>query len=53
MKRKQYMKPTIQIVRLQHQCSLLQASLPGYDSESWSPEADFDFDEELQTFFNE
>ena len=46
MKRRDYEKPTMQVVKLQHQSALLQASKPDYDSESWSRESEFNFDEE-------
>lgn len=46
MKRKDYEKPTMQVVKLQHQSPLLQASKPDYDSESWSRESDLFFYEE-------
>ena len=46
MKRKDYEQPTMQVVKLQYQSALLQASKPDYDSESWSRESDLIFNEE-------
>ncbi|SFW41422.1 hypothetical protein SAMN02910409_2131 [Prevotellaceae bacterium HUN156] len=46
MKKKIYEQPTVQVVKLQHQCALLQASNPPYDSESWSRESDLILDDD-------
>ena len=47
MKRKDYEKPTTQVVVLQQQTALLQASKGGYESVQWSPElSEPMFDEE-------
>ena len=47
MNKKKYEKPTTQIVVLQQQTSLLQASKGGYESVQWSPElSEPMFDEE-------
>ena len=47
MNKKKYEKPTTQIVVLQQQTALLQASKGGYESVQWSPElSEPMFDEE-------
>ena len=44
-----YERPQVTIVDMRVQPQLLQASLPGYGSESWSPEGSFIFEEQLPT----
>ena len=46
MKKKLYDQPTLQVIKLQYQGALLEASKPDYDSESWSRESDLNFNEE-------
>lgn len=46
MRRKEYKRPATVVVELTQQAHLLDASLPGYESEAWTRETDHFFDEE-------
>ena len=53
MQKKNYVQPATQVVKLQHECALLQASKPDYDSVSWSRQHDFIIIEEEEDLLHE
>jgi hypothetical protein len=53
MQKKNYVQPATQVVKLQHECALLQASKPDYDSVSWSRRNDYVIDEDVEDLWHE
>ena len=53
MQKKNYVQPAMQVVKMQHQCALLQASKPDYDSVSWSRQNNVIFEEEEDLWHEE
>lgn len=44
--KREYVRPQIAVAVIMQQCHLLQASLPGYESEAWTREMGIFFNEE-------